>query len=226
MYEYQLHINSDSSIIIEFKGVISTEMTSFILGVKETIEGANIKGFTETVPAYNSLLIIFEAALFDGDALLKQLAQLSKKAKPLAQTQPNHHTIPVCYHQSLAPDLESVAAHCSITVEQLIKMHSEPDYPVFMLGFLPGFLYLGELNPKLHCPRRDDPRPKIEAGSVGIGGSQTGLYPIDSPGGWQIIGRTPKALFNPAQNPPSIAKPLDVVRFKPISLKEFEQYEH
>lgn len=224
MADYQLYINSDNSIIIEFSAPITIELTRLILGVKRDIDNSSVPGLIETVPAYNSLLVIFKAEKFKQEQSLKQLAKILESAQPLAQSDSKQHVIPVCYDFSLAPDLEQVAQHCSLDVEEVIKRHSSQEYPVFMLGFLPGFLYLGDLDPALHCPRRDDPRPHIKAGSVGIGGTQTGIYPIDSPGGWQIIGKTPVKLFNASSEPPAIAKPLDTIRFKPISLEEFTQY--
>ena len=226
MDNYQLHINSDNSIIIEFSEPVSFELTRFILGIKQTIEKNNPIGFIEAVPAYNSLLVIFRADQFSPKKVISDLQQLIKQTKPLAVSENKTHIVPVCYDASFGPDLEHVAQHCGLSTQEVIQRHSEQDYPVFMLGFLPGFLYLGDLVPSLHCPRRDEPRPQIQAGSVGIGGNQTGIYPITSPGGWQIIGRTPITMFNPESNSPAIAKPLDIVRFKSISIEEFKNYEH
>lgn len=225
MSQPQLFINSDNSIIIEFNDAISIKLTQYILGVKRTIEAAELDGFIEAVPAYNSLLIIFNADTFQPEHQLQQLESLLKTAKPLDNSDSQRHVIPVCYDLELAPDLPVVADHAGLTTDDVIQLHSEQDYPVYMLGFLPGFLYLGGLNSQLHCPRRSDPRPKVEAGSVGIGGDQTGIYPVDSPGGWHIIGRTPLKMFDAENEKPSIAKPMDIITFKPIGLKEFEEYE-
>ncbi|AOE50587.1 5-oxoprolinase subunit PxpB [Kangiella sediminilitoris] len=224
MAKPELHINSDNSIIIEFNAEISIELTRLILGTKESIEAAKLDGFVEVVPAYDSLLIIFKAEQFKPEACLQQIESIVTSATPVKEGQHQHHRIPVCYDKSFAPDLEYVADYCGLTTDELIRLHCSSEYPVFMLGFLPGFLYLGELDERLHCPRRSEPRPRIEAGSVAIGGTQTGVYPINSPGGWHIIGKTPIKMFDVAKEPPAIASPLDTISFEPISLEEFERY--
>lgn len=226
MAKYSLYINSDCSLIIEFEGEISLELSRFILGAKLAIEKASLEGFVEAVPAYNSLLLIFEPKAFQVERLLQETKELLDKTESLAPSQSTRHDIPVCYHESLAPDLAYVANHAGIPTEELIKLHSQTEYPVYMLGFLPGFLYLGNLNKALYCPRRENPRPRVDAGSVAIGGDQTGVYPIASPGGWHIIGKTPISMLDSSRQNPAIAKPLDTIIFKPISLEEFNQYDH
>ena len=227
MANFSIHTNSDNSVIVEFSDDISIELTRYILSAKDIIEQSDISGFIEAVPAYNSLLVIIEPSDFSADPVIKNLESLLRDVEPLSLTNSQKHIIPVCYHTSLAPDLEQVAKHNGLTVEKVIEVHTGGEYPVYMLGFLPGFLYLGGLDTRIHCPRRNDPRPKIEAGSVGIGGDQTGIYPIDSPGGWNIIGKTPIPLLDiTRKNHPAVAKPLDTIQFKTISLEEFKQYEH
>ncbi|MHC9509764.1 5-oxoprolinase subunit PxpB [Kangiella sp. M94] len=226
-FGFTTFINSDHSILIEFEGTVSEDLTRFILGVAETITELatkkQIEGFIEQVPAYNSLLVIFNPLHFNPEQAQQTLNSAIKKAKPVSSQQDSLIEIPVCYDPRVADDLEYVADYCKMTVDELIRSHSQQEYTVYMLGFLPGFLYLGDLDKRLHCPRRDNPRTRIEAGSVGIGGSQTGVYPIASPGGWQIIGRTPITMLNVDQSPPAIANPLDKVRFVPISFDEFEK---
>ena len=226
MPNFSIHTNSDNSVIVEFSDDISIELTRYILSAKDIIEQSDISGFIEAVPAYNSLLVVIEPSHFSADRVIKKLESLLRDVEPLSLTNSQKHIIPVCYHTSLAPDLEQVAKHNGLTVEKVIEVHTGGEYPVYMLGFLPGFLYLGGLDKKIHCPRRDDPRSRIEAGSVGIGGDQTGIYPINSPGGWHIIGKTPIALLDISKSVPAIAKPLDTIQFKAISLEEFKQYEH
>ena len=226
MPNFSIHTNSDNSVIVEFSDDISIELTRYILSAKDIIEQSDISGFIEAVPAYNSLLVIIEPSHFSADRVIKKLESLLRDVEPLSLTNSQKHIIPVCYHTSLAPDLEQVAKHNGLTVEKVIEVHTGGEFPVYMLGFLPGFLYLGGLDKKIHCPRRDAPRLRIEAGSVGIGGDQTGIYPINSPGGWHIIGKTPIALLDISKSVPAIAKPLDTIQFKAISLEEFKQYEH
>lgn len=226
-FSFTTFINSDHSILIEFDGTVSEDLTRFILGVTEIINDLSaqnqMEGFFEQVPAYNSLLVIFDPLRFNPEQAQQTLSTAIKRAKPASSKQGSLIEIPVCYDSRAAEDLEYVADYCKMAVDELIQTHSQQEYTVYMLGFLPGFLYLGDLDPRLHCPRRDNPRTRIEAGSVGIGGSQTGVYPIASPGGWQIIGRTPLAMLNVDQSPPAIANPLDKVRFVPISFDEFEE---
>lgn len=222
-FNYQLFINSDHSILIEFEGDISESLLRYILGAAESIHNKPPTGFIELVPAYNSLLVIFEPLEFQPEQALSDIKTTIEQAKPVSAGSSRTIEIPVCYDVRVAHDIDYVADYCGMTVEELIEAHSSQNYTVYMLGFLPGFLYLGGLDERLHCPRRDNPRTKIEAGSVGIGGSQTGVYPIASPGGWQIIGRTPTTMLDIEQSPPSIANPLDNIRFVPISYEEFKK---
>jgi inhibitor of KinA len=133
--------------------------------------------------------------------------------------------IPVCYGGAFGPDLEDVARHNGLTPEEVVRIHSGTEYFTYMLGFLPGFPYLGGMSERIATPRKQTPRLRVPAGSVGIAGSQTGIYPLESPGGWQLIGRTPLALFRPEDDPPVLVKPGDRVRFHPISEREFRRLE-
>jgi len=131
--------------------------------------------------------------------------------------------IPVCYGGEYGPDLEIVAKHNQLTADEVIKIHSDELYLIYMIGFAPGFPYLGGLSDKIATPRRQSPRLKIPAGTVGIAGNQTGVYPIETPGGWQLIGRTPLKLFNPESSTPTLLKAGNYIRFIPISPNEYEQ---
>jgi inhibitor of KinA len=132
-------------------------------------------------------------------------------------------SIPVCYGGEYGPDLEYVARHHNLTPEEVISIHSEGEYLAYMIGFAPGFPFLGGLSEKIATPRRPSPRTSIPAGSVGIAGMQTGVYPISTPGGWQLIGQTPVKLFLPKQNPPSLLQAGDIVKFEPISKEEYQE---
>jgi KipI family sensor histidine kinase inhibitor len=131
--------------------------------------------------------------------------------------------IPVCYEHDCAPDIALLAEHCQLSVEQVIERHSQVNYAVYFLGFKPGFAYLGDLDAKLHMHRKATPRLNVPAGSVGIGGAQTGIYPQSTPGGWQVIGRTPLKLFDPTLESPCLLQPGDTIRFKPISFDEYKR---
>jgi inhibitor of KinA len=131
--------------------------------------------------------------------------------------------IPVCYGGEFGADLDFVAKHANLTPGEVIEIHSAADYLVHMIGFAPGFPYLGGMSSKIAAPRRSSPRLKVPAGSVGIAGEQTGIYPLETPGGWQLIGRTPLALFRPEQDPPTLLQPGDIVRFRPITPQQFRE---
>lgn len=161
-FNNKLFINSDHSILIEFDGDISEKLLRYILGAAESIEQSPPTGFIELVPAYNSLLIIFEPLEFQPEQALSQVETTIKQAKMLDDSSGTTIEIPVCYDERVAEDINYVADYCSMTVKELIEAHSSQEYTVYMLGFLPGFLYLGGLDERLHCPRRDNPRTKIE----------------------------------------------------------------
>ena len=180
-----------------------------------------LTGQLELVPGFDSLTVHFDlgcAETPDPQALLAQL----RAAENDVPAQPRLVTIPVCYDLSLAPDLEEIAHRHGLTVEDVVEVHSSAEYRVQMIGFTPGFPYLAGLPATLATPRRASPRLEVLKGSVAIGGVQTGIYPQTSPGGWNIVGRTPVELFLPHQDPPTLLQPGDRVRFDPISLAEFK----
>ena len=166
----------------------------------------------EVVPGMNNLTVVFDPLAADSAALAGELAAAWESAESAAPTV-RHVEIPVQYGGEFGPDLPDVARHTGLDVEELVKRHTAGEYIVFFLGFQPGFAYLGGLDPALHTPRRSVPRIEVPAGSVGIGGAQTGIYPAASPGGWQLIGRTALPLFDPGQTPPTLLQPGDRVRF-------------
>ncbi len=166
----------------------------------------------EVVPGMNNLTIVFDPLEADRDALTGQL-QAVWDAAGSASAVGREIEIPVRYGGAFGPDLNAVAAHTRLTEEEVVRRHSQREYVVFFLGFQPGFAYMGGLDEALHTPRRAAPRLEVPAGSVGIGGAQTGVYPSNSPGGWQLIGRTELALFDPAHTPPTLLQPGDRVRF-------------
>ena len=176
------------------------------------------------VPTYRSATVHYLPHLLEYAALVQLL-------RPLTETQGGAGPfgapveIPVLYGGPWGPDLEEVAAHCGMTPEQVIAAHSAPCYRIYMLGFTPGFPYLGGMDPRLATPRRKEPRIRIPAGSVGIAGSQTGVYPIESPGGWQLIGRTPLRLFDLGSDPPILLQAGRSIRFVPIDEPTYHRLE-
>jgi KipI family sensor histidine kinase inhibitor len=168
--------------------------------------------YLEIVPGMNNLTVQFDPKKFQAQVIIDQLQEFTNSTKA-AEFEPRDIQIPVKYGGQYGPDLTLVAAHCQLTPEQVIELHSTGVYLVYFLGFQPGFAYLGGLAPQLTTPRRAEPRIRIEAGAVGIGGNQTGIYPSASPGGWQIIGQTNLSLFDAQRPQPSLLQPGDIVRF-------------
>ena len=177
------------------------------------------EGLTETVPAYASLLVRFDPFVMDWNELSKLLIRLEAGLRETPADTGKLVELPVCYGGEFGEDLPFVAKHTGLSEDEVIRLHSRQEYRVYMLGFLPGFPYLGGLDPRLETPRMKTPRTAIPAGSVGIGGKQTGIYPLASPGGWRLIGRTPVRLDDGERLPYTAG---DRIRFVPISRDEFD----
>ena len=179
----------DCALVVEFGNEINEALNRKVQCLNEKVAAAHVKGIVETVPTFRSLMVTYDPSEISFEQLKKELSGISVE-ESAGQETPHHVVeIPVCYGGSYGEDLKDVAAHAGLTEEEVIKLHSSVDYNIYMLGFLPGFPYLGGLDPKLFTPRLDNPRTKIPEGSVGIGGEQTGIYPLESPGGWRLIGR-------------------------------------
>lgn len=166
----------------------------------------------EVVPGMNNLTLILRRPVSDLDTIASRIMEIWPQMDAI-EVGCRQITIPVIYGGSDGPDLEHVARHTGLSTREVIARHSAADYVVYFIGFMPGFPYLGGLDPALATPRQSQPQLSIAAGSVGIGGTQTGIYPLASPGGWQLLGRTPLSLFDPTQNPPTLLRPGDRVRF-------------
>jgi|SRR5208283_158300 len=195
------------------------------------LAGAKARGIVDVVPAYATVTAFYDPLQFSGfpDDAFDCVCRLIESCGAGAAGDPpasagGAFDIPVCYGGDFGPDLDLVARRCGIEAGEAAALHSGASYLVLAVGFTPGFPYLGGLPAALHTPRRDTPRARVPAGSVGIGGPQTGVYPVASPGGWQIIGRTPIALFRAGGSPPALLKPGDQVRFRAISPSEFESW--
>ncbi|WP_041609506.1 5-oxoprolinase subunit PxpB [Tolumonas auensis] len=174
-------------------------------------------GITEIVPGMNNLTVQFDEAQVDGEALMQELQAGWKSINVTAQAG-RVIEIPVCYDGEYGPDLGDIAAHTGLTPEEVVRLHSEAEYTVFFIGFQPGFAYLGGMPEQLTTPRRASPRQAVPAGSVAIGGAQTGVYPKTSPGGWQILGHTDVVLFDPTRDKPSLWMPGDRVKFVAVEV--------
>ena len=214
----------DSCIVVEFGNSIDMEINARVQALRGSIEKMPFRGFIETVPTYRSLAVCFDPLLApDGlDKLLLGMAEGAEGAKTEEEKR-KLLVIPACYDADFGPDLEIVAANAGITTDEVIRRHSANDCYCYMLGFVPGYSYLGGMDTTLETPRLKEPREKIPAGSVAIGGKQTGIYPIDSPGGWNLIGKTPLRMFDPLRNPAIFLEAGMWVRFVPINMDEFER---
>lgn len=186
------------------------------------LESAHIAGVIDIIPAYESIALIYNRELGRPEVEIKAIEKFTKD-KTVSASAPRKITVPVCYERGL--DWEEVEKYTGLAKKDIIQKHAAGKYTVAMMGFLPGFLYLSGLEKAIACPRKENPRTNIPAGSVGIGGEQTGLYSLESPGGWQIIGRTPYSFFDVHANPPTRVDPGDIIVFTRISEKEFEEAE-
>ncbi|WP_099211594.1 5-oxoprolinase subunit PxpB [Thermococcus henrietii] len=210
----------DSALLVSFGEVIDEETNDRVHALAGAIEKANFEWLIEVVPAYSSLAVIYDPGLIDFEGVKRAIQGLEFSAEKF---EGRLVEIPVLYGGEHGPDLEFVAEYNGLTPEEVIEIHSKPVYRVYFLGFLPGFAYLGGMDERIETPRLEKPRLKVPAGSVGIAGKQTGIYPLESPGGWRLIGRTPLRLFNPSKEPPTLLRPGDRVKFAPIGEEEFEE---
>ena len=209
--------------LISFPSVISDDNADRIAVLVDAIVKAHIPGMIELVPAFASLYVRYTPMETDFSAVSAAIEAVSGTDATDMTHNGKTVEIPVCYGGDYGPDLSFVASHSGLSQEEVIRIHSGHPYRIHMLGFLPGFPYLGGLDPRLHTPRLASPRSQIPAGSVGIGGSQTGVYPMASPGGWQLIGRTPRTLFVPGRPLPYQSG--DWIRFVPITETEYAALE-
>jgi inhibitor of KinA len=198
-----------------------------VLGALRSLESAAIPGVTELAPAYSTVGVFFDLARIESFDALRTTIETTLNASSLQgenKVEEPVHEIPVCYDREFAPDIADVARGAGLAEAEVIRRHSGAAYRVNCVGFIAGFPFLSGLPPELATPRRAVPRKEVPAGSVGIGGAQTGIYPRNSPGGWNLIGRTPMRLFDVGHDPPTILQAGDRVRFREISREEFDAF--
>lgn len=213
----------DSSLLVEFGKEISEEINRKITATVQLMRKQNIEGVVDVIPAFCSLLINYDPRVIAYDEIKERIQALLKVEVKGNKGRKKIYEIPVCYGGEYGPDMENIAKNAGLTEEEVIKIHSSRDYLIYMLGFLPGFCYLGGLDERIHTPRLANPRLKISAGSVGIGGSQTGIYPLDSPGGWQLMGMTPVKTYDPEREVPILVEAGDYIRFVPVDEEEYKR---
>ncbi len=214
---------SDSSLLVVFGNVISPALHQQVIGLFRALQEWQNPRIRNLHPGYASLLIDFDPLQLTHDELSLVVQQLAPADDSVVDPLANIVTIPVCYDIEFGPDLPDVAKHAELSPESVVRLHSSATYRVYFLGFSPGFVYLGGLPDVLHMARLATPRPFVVSGSVGIAGSQTGIYPVDSPGGWRLIGRTPLRMFDADATPPTRLQPGDTMKFRPIDRATFQE---
>jgi KipI family sensor histidine kinase inhibitor len=218
--------SGDTALVVEFGDRIDRRLSAAVTGLADRIRVADLGGVTETVPTYRSLLVHYNPLETSAERLTGQISGLISRlieGRAAEQSSGRLWRIPACHDPAFAPDLAEVAAKADLTPDEAIALHQAERYHVYMVGFVPGFPYLGDLPEALQLPRRENPRVKVPAGSVAIAASMTAVYTAESPGGWHLIGRTPAPLFDLRAEPPALLRPGDGVLFEPISKAEFER---
>lgn len=216
----------DSALIINLADEISdsSRLLARVLSAAETIERAKLSGVVDVTSSYESVAVFFDLTHVEPD-IEDKIRTLIASAGVRVSGKKRRVEIPVCYEEEFALDLERVANHTSLTPDAIVALHSSADYTVACIGFMPGFPFLAGLPQQLCVPRLESPRTKVSAGSVAIANAQAGVYPLESPGGWNVLGRTPVQLFRVDESPPTLLRPGDRVRFRRITREEFEACE-
>ena len=225
MSDVRYLVSGDSAVCVEFGNEISPEINRKIRAFKIALEKEQIEGIVETVPTYRSLLVVYEPETVSFGELTKRFGEVMKHIGSVQIPPPTVVEIPVLYGGEMGPDLEFVAEHNHMTPDEVIRLHTSEEYLIYMLGFIAGFPYLGGMNKKIATPRLKSPRVKIEGGSVGIAGEQTGIYPVASPGGWQLIGRTPVKLYDADREKPVLLEAGQYIKFRPVTEEEYKEIE-
>lgn len=220
---FRLEPFGEAAVIVLLGGGIDEASYRQLAALSKAIQNNPPRGFAELVPAYNSLLVVFDPRISDTDSVSTAVQTLAATLPPVTEDAARDIIeLPVAYGGDFGPDLESVAAKAGLSTEEVIAIHSSKPYLVYMLGFTPGFPYLGGMDQRIAAPRLKTPRTKVPAGSVGIADTQTGVYPLESPGGWNLIGQTPLALFDPDRQHPALLTPGSYVHFVPINHSEYD----
>jgi TIGR00370 family protein len=230
--EFTISPLGDSAVIINFGNVINETINRKVLTLFYKIKELSIPGIKDVVPAYCSLVIHYDVIFIKRNTSINKSAFeiIKEEIKKIIDLTPDASfqtvrtmKIPVCYSEKFALDINDISKEKKLPVDEIIRLHTKK-YRVYMIGFLPGFPYMGEVDEQIAMPRKAQPRTNVEAGSVGIAGMQTGIYPLDSPGGWQIIGKTPVQLFNKEKDDPVLLQPGDEIEFYSITEDEFKNY--
>lgn len=226
LYEHlRFRISGDNALLVDCGDGIDISVNRKVVALAARIKKNPPPGVIAVVPAYRSFALLYDPLRTNPDMLEEHMAALESEPEEQGLSETDLVSIPVCYGGEFGPDIDFVSSHTGLDINEIIDLHTSRDYPIYMLGFTPGFCYLGGMDERLRTPRRETPRVAISPGSVGIAEMQTGMYPAESPGGWQIIGRTPLRLFAPERENPFIYKAGDRIRFYPVSRDAFESIE-
>ena len=211
----------DSAILLEWESKIDPHINHQVHELNEAILEQKIPGILYTIPAYSSLCVSFNTLLISKHTIVAIIDQIKSNVKATDDKANAYLQIPVCYDEQFGLDLSKMSDNLNLSIKEIIDLHHAKTYQVYMLGFMLGFPYMGIVDPTIQMPRKDNPRKEISAGSIGIAGSQTGIYPSNAPGGWQIIGRTPIEIFDITKAFPFTIEAGDYVQFHPVSINEY-----
>jgi len=224
---WHAHYAGDQCIVLEFGQIIDKTLVDSVVALNARLTAAlrcgQITGLLETVPTFRSLALIYDPLLTHPDGLLEQVRNLSLQAAATTHSAARHFSLPVHYGGEHGPDLTSVANLTGLDEQEVVTLHAQTGFTVYMLGFLPGFAFLGDTPSELHLPRLNEPRTRVPAGSVAIAMQLTGIYPWDSPGGWHILGNCPVPLFDGTLDPPVLFQAGDTVGFRDVDTHEYEE---
>ncbi len=224
MYQQpRFRLGGDRALYIEVGDAISPEVNRRVKGLLDAIDKAAIEGVEALSPTYRSILVYYDPLKIPLEELKQRLSDLGRSLPDASSSEASIFEIPTLYGGEFGPDLDFVASHTGLSPEEVIRIHAGTDYLVYMVGFNPGFPYLGGMSEKIATPRLETPRVKIPAGSVGIAEAQTGIYPLESPGGWRLIGRSPLKMFDPSRDPPALVEAGDLVRFVSIDEARYQE---
>ena len=210
----------DAALVAEFDDRIDVEVNAHAVALAKHVRALALRGVRDVVPTFRSVAVYFDPLHTDVDALAATLRGSAPTNEQARSTEVIE--VPVCYDSDYGPDLEDIARRAGLDADTVVSIHTDRAYRVFMLGFMPGFAYLGTVDARIAAPRQASPRLQVPAGSVGIAGQQTGIYPAHTPGGWNIIGRTPLRTWRPAAERPALFRAGDIVRFRRIDRATFE----
>lgn len=213
----------ESCLSVEFADEISRHANDAVTQLKNHLEGQRSVKIRECLPTYRSLSVYYDPLVVSADQIIAAARKALSEASENSDQSHVVISVPVCYGGEYGPDIENVAQHSGVSVDEVIERHSKNICHCYMIGFIPGFAYLGGMDESIATPRLSNPRSVITGGSVGIAGKQTGIYPLDSPGGWQLIGRTPLKLFTPEAESPTLIQAGYGVKFVPVSVDEYKK---